>query len=138
MAIQEISSATNAIIATSLVVAILAQVFATAAAVTSSAVAGAASIAASAQSGAADPLSAGGGITPILLGAQRFTSSADLPVPVSNVQLGPGLCVARVPRNGRNFEYLSGEDPFLGYTLVQPVIKGIQGQGVIANAKHYM
>ena len=32
----------------------------------------------------------------------------------------------------------SGEDPFLGYTLVQPVIKGIQGQGVIANAKHYM
>ena len=22
----------------------------------------------------------------------------------SNVQLGPGLCLARVPRNGRNFE----------------------------------
>jgi beta-glucosidase len=32
----------------------------------------------------------------------------------ANVQLGPGLCLARVPRNGRNFEYLSGEDPFLG------------------------
>ena len=29
----------------------------------------------------------------------------------ANVQLGPGLCLARVPRNGRNFEYLSGEDP---------------------------
>jgi len=27
----------------------------------------------------------------------------------SNVQLGPGLNVARVPVNGRNFEYLSGE-----------------------------
>jgi beta-glucosidase len=27
----------------------------------------------------------------------------------SNVQLGPGLCLARVPRNGRNFEYISGE-----------------------------
>ena len=27
----------------------------------------------------------------------------------SNVQLGPGVCVARVPKNGRNFEYLSGE-----------------------------
>jgi|TARA_B110000211_G_C13803984_1_gene431850 beta-glucosidase len=26
----------------------------------------------------------------------------------ANVQLGPGLCLARVPRNGRNFEYLSG------------------------------
>mmetsp|Transcript_9552 Transcript_9552/g.18119 ORF Transcript_9552/g.18119 Transcript_9552/m.18119 type:complete len:717 (+) Transcript_9552:36-2186(+) len=56
----------------------------------------------------------------------------------ANVQLGPGLCLARVPRNGRNFEYLSGEDPFLGYTLVQPVIKGIQSQKVVANAKHYI
>ena len=56
----------------------------------------------------------------------------------SNVQLGPGLCLARVPRNGRNFEYISGEDPFLGYTLVQPAIKGIQDQNVVANAKHYI
>jgi len=56
----------------------------------------------------------------------------------ANVQLGPGLCLARVPRNGRNFEYLSGEDPFLGYTLVKPVIAGIQSQKVVANAKHYV
>ena len=56
----------------------------------------------------------------------------------SNVQLGPGMCVARVPRNGRNFEYISGEDPFLGYQMVQPVIKGIQGEGVVANAKHWV
>jgi beta-glucosidase len=55
----------------------------------------------------------------------------------ANVQLGPGVCVARVPQNGRNFEYISGEDPFLGYTLVQPLVRGIQSQGVIANAKHY-
>ena len=55
----------------------------------------------------------------------------------ANGQLGPGVCLARVPKNGRNFEYLSGEDPFLGYTLVQPVVKGIQSQGIIANAKHY-
>ena len=27
----------------------------------------------------------------------------------ANVQLGPGMCVARVPKNGRNFEYLAGE-----------------------------
>ena len=46
----------------------------------------------------------------------------------ANVQLGPGVCVARVPVNGRNFEYVSGEDPFLGYTLVQPLIRGIQSQ----------
>ena len=56
----------------------------------------------------------------------------------ANVQLGPGVNVARVPRNGRNFEYISGEDPFLGYTLVQPAVQGIQSQGVIANAKHYV
>ena len=56
----------------------------------------------------------------------------------ANVQLGPGACLARVPVNGRNFEYVSGEDPFLGYTLIAPVIKGIQSQGVIANAKHWI
>lgn len=55
----------------------------------------------------------------------------------ANVQLGPGLCLARVPKCGRNFEYISGADPFLGYTMVQPVVKGIQSQNVIANAKHY-
>ena len=39
-----------------------------------------------------------------------------------------------IPRN----RYLSGEDPYLGYVLVQPVIKGIQSQGVVANVKHYI
>jgi beta-glucosidase len=53
----------------------------------------------------------------------------------SNVQLGPGLCLARIPTGGRNFEYLSGEDPYLGAALVGPVIKGIHSQNVIANAK---
>ena len=56
----------------------------------------------------------------------------------ANVQLGPGICLARVPRNGRNFEYISGEDPYLGFTMSQPAIEGIQGQGVVANAKHYV
>ena len=28
------------------------------------------------------------------------------------LNIGPGVCLARVPRNGRNFEYLSGEDPY--------------------------
>ncbi len=32
----------------------------------------------------------------------------------------------------------SGEDPYLGYVLVQPAVAGIQSQGVIANAKHYV
>ena len=29
-------------------------------------------------------------------------------------------------------------DPYLGYVLVQPVVKGIQSQGVIANVKHFI
>lgn len=56
----------------------------------------------------------------------------------ANVFLGPGLNLARVPLNGRNFEYASGEDPYVGYTLAQPIIKGVQSQGVIANAKHWV
>ena len=56
----------------------------------------------------------------------------------SNVQLGPGLCVARVPVNGRAFEYLSGEDPHLGQTLAKATVEGIQSQHVMANAKREM
>lgn len=56
----------------------------------------------------------------------------------SNVQLGPGMCIARVPHNGRNFEYLSGEDPYLGYHMAKASVTGIQSQGVVANAKHFI
>jgi beta-glucosidase len=56
----------------------------------------------------------------------------------ANVLYGPAVNVARIANGGRSFEYLSGEDPFLGYTLVQPMVAGIQKQGVIANAKHYI
>ena len=56
----------------------------------------------------------------------------------ANVQLGPGVNVARVPLNGRNFEYVSGEDPYLGATLIQPLVRGIQSNGIIANMKHYI
>ena len=56
----------------------------------------------------------------------------------ANVQLGPGMCLARVPTCGRNFEYLSGEDPILGHDMVAQAIRGIQQTGVIANAKHWV
>ena len=55
----------------------------------------------------------------------------------ANVQLGPGMCVARVPRNGRNFEYISGEDPVLGSVMVVPQILGIQ-KNVMSISKHYV
>lgn len=56
----------------------------------------------------------------------------------ANVFLGPGLNVARVPHGGRNFEYLSGEDPYLGAALVGPLVRGVQSQRVVACAKHWV
>jgi beta-glucosidase len=56
----------------------------------------------------------------------------------SNIQLEPGVCIARVPVGGRNFEYVSGEDPFIGYTIKQPVFCGIHSVGIMANAKHFL
>ena len=37
----------------------------------------------------------------------------------TNIQEGPGINIARIDRNGRTFEYISGEDPVLGSMLVQ-------------------
>ena len=51
--------------------------------------------------------------------------------------LGPGMNIYRAPMNGRNFEYL-GEDPFLASRMAVPIIEGIQSQGVIASAKHFV
>mmetsp|Transcript_49799 Transcript_49799/g.125440 ORF Transcript_49799/g.125440 Transcript_49799/m.125440 type:complete len:956 (+) Transcript_49799:40-2907(+) len=56
----------------------------------------------------------------------------------ANAILGPSVNVHRVARNGRNFEYLSGEDPFLGSQLVKAYVQGIQSQGVIAVMKHWV
>lgn len=56
----------------------------------------------------------------------------------AGVQLGPGMNVMRVGYNGRDFEYISGEDPVIGAELVGPLIKGIQENGILANMKHYV
>jgi beta-glucosidase len=50
--------------------------------------------------------------------------------------LGPGMNIYRAPMNGRNFEYF-GEDPFLASRMAVSAIGGIQGQHVIATAKHF-
>jgi beta-glucosidase len=55
----------------------------------------------------------------------------------ANTILGPSVNVHRVARNGRNFEYLSGEDPYLGAELTKVFISGVQAEGVMATIKHY-
>ena len=54
-----------------------------------------------------------------------------------NFILAPGMNIYRAPMNGRNFEYL-GEDPFLASRMAVSIIEGIQEQGVIATAKHFV
>ena len=55
----------------------------------------------------------------------------------TNIQEGPGVNVARINKNGRTFEYVSGEDPVLGSALVAPIVTGIQ-KNVMAISKHYI
>jgi beta-glucosidase len=54
-----------------------------------------------------------------------------------HVLLGPGMNIYRSPLGGRNFEYF-GEDPFLASKVAVAYIRGVQSQGVIATAKHYL
>jgi beta-glucosidase len=52
-----------------------------------------------------------------------------------NVLLGGGMNLARDPRNGRNFEYIS-EDPLLSAVIAGETVIGTQAEGVIAMFKH--
>ena len=54
-----------------------------------------------------------------------------------NVALTPCINMLRVPTGGRIFESY-GENPFLTGELASELIKGIQSQGVIACAKHFI
>eukprot|EP00931_Biecheleriopsis_adriatica_P055372 TRINITY_DN32727_c0_g1_i1.p1 TRINITY_DN32727_c0_g1~~TRINITY_DN32727_c0_g1_i1.p1 ORF type:complete len:723 (+),score=145.21 TRINITY_DN32727_c0_g1_i1:127-2295(+) len=56
----------------------------------------------------------------------------------ANVILGPSVNVHRVARGGRNFEYLSGEDPYLGSRLAEAYVKGVQSRGLMAVVKHWV
>ena len=53
-----------------------------------------------------------------------------------NVQLAGAMNLARDPRNGRNFEYVS-EDPLLSGAIAAEQVNGIQQHGVISTVKHY-
>src|SRR3954467_3492426 len=53
-----------------------------------------------------------------------------------NVQLAPGVDIARTPLNRRNFEY-AGEAPYLSGQTGAAEIEGIHSQHVAATVKHY-
>ncbi|EEF60204.1 glycoside hydrolase family 3 domain protein [Pedosphaera parvula Ellin514] len=54
-----------------------------------------------------------------------------------HVLLGPMMNLARVPQGGRSFECF-GEDPFLSAAIAGADVRGIQSEGVIATAKHFV
>ena len=53
------------------------------------------------------------------------------------VMLAPGMNLHRHPYGGRNYEYQS-EDPYLSGVMAVEQIKGIQANGIHANAKHFV
>jgi beta-glucosidase len=53
-----------------------------------------------------------------------------------DVILGPGLNIARMPLNGRSFEYM-GEDPYLTGEMAVPYIQAAQKNGVGCCIKHF-
>jgi beta-glucosidase len=54
----------------------------------------------------------------------------------NDIVFAPAVNMMRTPLNGRTFEYF-GEDPYLAARMAVGWTKGVQGQGVIANVKHY-
>lgn len=55
----------------------------------------------------------------------------------AHVRLGPAMNFMRSPLSGRGCES-GGKDPYLIGVLASETIKGIQEQGVIATAKHFL
>lgn len=54
-----------------------------------------------------------------------------------DVVLAPGVNLVRVPHCGRSFEYFS-EDPVVAGEFAASVVDGVQSEGVVAAAKHYV
>jgi len=55
----------------------------------------------------------------------------------ANLMFGPSAAVVRVAASGRNFEQLSGEDPYLGARLAKPFVRAVQKEGVMAAVRGF-
>ncbi len=51
--------------------------------------------------------------------------------------LGPGVDFYRTSLGGRSFEYMTGEDPFIGASMLSAEVNGMQSQQVMSTTKHY-
>lgn len=54
-----------------------------------------------------------------------------------DILLGPGINMQRLSVGGRNYEYM-GEDPLLASRIAVPYVQGLQGQKIVATAKHFV
>ncbi|HEY2123145.1 MAG TPA: glycoside hydrolase family 3 N-terminal domain-containing protein, partial [Chthoniobacterales bacterium] len=72
-----------------------------------------------------------------LAGVEGVSMGRDCRARGIHILLAPGANINRLPICGRNFEYISGEDPYLASQMVVPFIRGAQSQGVTATVKHF-
>lgn len=72
-----------------------------------------------------------------LVGEVAAAISAEFSGKGANIVLGPSINVHRSALGGRNFEYMSGEDPYLGSRMTRAYVKAMQEGGVMACAKHF-
>eukprot|EP00397_Hematodinium_sp_SG-2012_P015306 GEMP01015583.1.p1 GENE.GEMP01015583.1~~GEMP01015583.1.p1 ORF type:complete len:705 (+),score=133.76 GEMP01015583.1:63-2177(+) len=56
----------------------------------------------------------------------------------ANCILGPGVNVHRVPVGGRNWEYITGEEPLFGAVMAEAYVVGAQSQDIFTVPKHYI
>lgn len=76
---------------------------------------------------------------PSLVRLQAEAMGREFVLKGANVFLGPGVNLARIPQNGRNFEYLAGEDARLGELMVSAFVTGLQSnRGLMTTVKHYV
>ena len=70
-------------------------------------------------------------------GRDRRSKHAVRPSTSPPPEPGPSVNVHRVPRGGRNAEYLAGEDADLGAELVRAYVTGVKSSGVGTTVKHF-